>query len=818
MNPMNRTQRRAAAKQGFTPLRPTIPGVSNLFVQARASHGGGRFQEAEALYREILAVDPSHADSWHLMGVIACQTGRNEAAEELIAQAIALNPKEPAYHGNLGNALRSGGKLDAAIAAQRRALALRPDFADAHSNLGNALKDKGELEEAIRCYRRAIAINPDFVDAHLNLSQALLEQGNLGEAAASARRALAIRPTCLEASTQLAAALADQGRSGDAAATLREAVRLHPESASAHLNLGNLVTDLGLLDEAADAYAKAVALEPNFARAHKNLGDVRMSRGQRDAAIECYRKALAIEPDYAEAHNNLGGAWREEGGLGEAEACYREAVRLKPDFVEARSNLGTALYDLGRLDEAYAAYLEALKLKSIGVDREDDAPNEASFYPCGLIPALKPESARVLSNLLMTMHYDARISNPRLIAAARRYGGLFEDVPQAAAFANDRTLLSRRLRVGYVSGDFRQHAVGFFLASVLEAHDKARVEVFGYSNSTKVDGATRRLRGAADHWREIAGVTNVAVARLIREDGIDILIDLSGHTAKNRLPVFALRPAPVQASWLGYFGATGLKSMDYLVMDGFAVPEGEERGYSEAIVRLPHGRFCYAPPDYAPAPVDPPSLRRGFVTFGSFNHVAKIGDGVVRLWAQVLKADDSSRLVLKWKALREESVRSRLIAAFAAEDVAADRLELRGFSPHREMLEQYGDIDIALDPFPFGGGLTSCEALWMGVPVVTWPGDRPASRQTAGFLDNIGMRDCIASSPDDYVARATALASDRQRRAELRHSLRARMAASPLCDAPRFARALEAAYHGMWRRWRSDQKPEGFDVADPGGA
>jgi len=310
----------------------------------------------------------------------------------------------------------------------------------------------------------------------------------------------------------------------------------------------------------------------------------------------------------------------------------------------------------------------------------------------------------VLSNLLMTMHYDARISNPRLIAAARRYGELFEDVPQAAAFANDRTLLSRRLRVGYVSGDFRQHAVGFFLASVLEANDKSRFEVFSYSNSTKVDGATLRLRGAAHHWREIAGVADIAVARLIREDGIDILIDLSGHTAKNRLPVFALRPAPVQASWLGYFGATGLKSMDYLVMDGFAVPAGEERGYSEAIVRLPHGRFCYAPPDYAPAPVDPPSLRRGFVSFGSFNHVAKIGDGVVRLWAQVLKADDSSRLVLKWKALREESVRSRLIAAFAAEDVAADRLELRGFSPHREMLEQYGEIDIALDPFPFGGG------------------------------------------------------------------------------------------------------------------
>jgi predicted O-linked N-acetylglucosamine transferase (SPINDLY family) len=270
----------------------------------------------------------------------------------------------------------------------------------------------------------------------------------------------------------------------------------------------------------------------------------------------------------------------------------------------------------------------------------------------------------------------------------------------------------------------------------------------------------------------------------------------------------------VQASWLGFFGSTGLNAIDYLVMDRFAVPPGDERAYPEAIVRLPHGRFCYAPPDYAPAPADPPSLRRGFVTFGSFNHVAKIGAGVVSLWAEVLEATPSSRLVLKWKTLDEPAVRSRLIAAFREHGVEVDRLDLRGFSPHRAMLEQYGEIDVALDPFPFGGGLTSCEALWMGAPVVTWPGDRPASRQTAGFLGTIGLCECVASSAADYVARATALAADPRRLAALRHSLRGRMAASPLCDGPRFTRALETAYAGMWSRWREDRAPEGFDVAD----
>jgi protein O-GlcNAc transferase len=810
---MNRAQRRSTAKQTIRPDSAS-PGVSNLFDRARASHGAGRFQEAEALYRELLVFDPRHADSYNLLGVLACQTGRNEVAEGLFAQAIALNPREAAYHGNLGNALRNGGKLEAAIAAQRRALVLRPDFADAHSNLGNALKDKGEWLEAIRCYRRAIAIKPDFVDAHVNLSHALRKQGEFDGAVASARRALAIHPASLLAQTHLAMALADQGRSDEAADAMREAARRHPESASAHFHLGNRVNDLGLRDEAADAYAKAVALEPNFARAHNNLGVMRMAVGQRAAAIESYRNALAIEPDYADARSNLGGAWREEGRLGEAEACFREAARLKPDLAKAHNNLGTVLYELGRLDEAFASYHAALRLISIGVERAaGERKNEGRTGGCEGVPALKAESAAVLSNLLMTQHYDARISNPQLIAAARRYGDIFSDLLPAPAFSNDRTE-SRRLRVGYVSADFRQHAIGYFLPSVLEAHDKSGFEVFGYSNHSKVDDWTRRLRGAADHWREISGLSDGAAARLIRDDGIDILIDLSGHTAKNRLPLFALRPAPVQASWLGYFGSTGLKAMDYLLMDEFAVPSGEQLSYSEAIVRLPHGRFCYAPPDYAPEPVDPPSLKRSYVTFGSFNHVAKIGDGVVRLWADILKANPSSRLILKWKTFEEADVHARLRAAFSARGVDTDRLELRGFSPHRAMLEQYGEIDVALDPFPFGGGLTSCEALWMGVPVVTLPGDRPASRQTAGFLDNIGLRECLASSPSDYVARATATASNPRRLAELRHTLRARMAASSLCDGPRFARSLETAFQGMWRRWRSGGPPGGFDVTE----
>jgi predicted O-linked N-acetylglucosamine transferase (SPINDLY family) len=316
---------------------------------------------------------------------------------------------------------------------------------------------------------------------------------------------------------------------------------------------------------------------------------------------------------------------------------------------------------------------------------------------------------------------------------------------------------------------------------------------------------TRRLQGAADYWRAIVGTADSDAAAMIMRDRIDILIDLSGHTGRNRLPLFALRPAPVQASWLGYYGTTGLDAMDYLLMDEAAVPPGEERDYSETVLRLPLGRFCYAPPDYAPAPGEPPSLQRGFVTFGSFNNLTKMGPQVVALWADVLRAAPASRLLLKWKSLDDAHVRRGIVAAFEAAGIASERLELRGFSPHPEMLAEYNEIDVALDPFPFGGGLTSCEALWMGIPVMTLPRDRPASRQTAGFLGLVGLGDCIASSPEDYVRLVVAMAADRDRLRELRRMLRLRMAASPLCDGALFTPTLEAAYRHMWTR-RIDAK------------
>jgi predicted O-linked N-acetylglucosamine transferase (SPINDLY family) len=358
------------------------------------------------------------------------------------------------------------------------------------------------------------------------------------------------------------------------------------------------------------------------------------------------------------------------------------------------------------------------------------------------------------------------------------------------------------------------HPVGFFLAGVLAARSRTAIEVFCYWNHSRPDQVTVQLRELADHWRVIEEVSDAEVEAMILKDGIDILVDLSGHTAENRLPLFARRPAPVQVSWLGYPSTTGLSAIDYLVMDATAVPPGAERWCSEKVARLPHGRFCYAPPDWAPDVAD----RSGSdpVIFGSFNNTTKLTPQVVRLWTEVLKASTGSRLVLKSKTLMEAAVRDRFQAAFAEAGLETGRLELRGLSPHQDMLAEYGGIDIALDPFPFCGGTTSCEALWMGVPVVTLPGERPASRQTLGFLRTLGLDGLVAQSEADYVRIATELAADADRRAALRRDLRPRMAASPLCDGVLFTASLEAAFRGMWLRWCAGEPPVSFDVP-PGG-
>ena len=669
------------------------------------------------------------------------QAGRFAQAEQGYKDVLRVQPAHPGALFYFGMLAHQTGNHAVAVKVLELAVAAQPALAEAHAALGAALQGVGRLDDAVARFERALELKPELIEAHANLGNVLQIQGRLDAAAARYVYVAARRP----------------------------------EIAGVHSNLGIVLQAQGKLDAAVASFERALELKPDLVEAHTNLALVLGIQGKLEAAIEHYRVALAIRPDLSGIYANLGMALQAQGKMEEAIDAYRRGLAVDPNDPAALCNLGGALQDLGRLDEARASFERAL--------------------------ALKPDYSEVHSNILVLLNYDPTIDDAGLLEAHRGFDRrLTASLAAPALHGNDRSP-ERALRIGYVSGDFCRHPVGYFMLPVLAAHDRGAVEAWCYSSRVIEDDLTARLRAHAHRWQTTAGVSDADLADRIRADGIDILVDLSGHTGGNRLPVFARKPAPVQVAWLGYFNTTGVGAIDYVLMDAATVPDGAERWFTETVVRLPEGRFCYAPPDYAPPVAPLPARARGHVTFGSFNNISKVTPSVIELWAAVLRAVPDSRLILKWRSLADAAECARLRQAFGAHAIAPERLELRGRTPHEAMLGEYGDVDIALDPFPFCGGLTSCEALWMGVPIVTLPGTRPVSRQTLAFLSQLGLSALAAPSADRYVEIAAELAGDLDRLAALRAGLRARMAGSSLCDGARFARGLEAAYRTMWQRW-----------------
>ncbi len=640
------------------------------------------------------------------------------------------------------------------------------------SILGVCLAQLGRFSEAVEPMQKAVALQPSNAGLHNNLGNILSHLGRPVEAEASFRRALALQPDFVHALNNLGSTLKHMNRLGEAEAAFRRAIKLQPNSAETLNSLGTTLSGLGRFGDAESCFRRALALQPDYAEALSNLGTTLNEQGRADEAETCFRRALALRPDSAYAHNNLGNALRALRRLGEAEICFRRALALMPDLTYAHSNLGTVLIDMGRLEEAEVSLRSAL--------------------------ALEPNFADAFSNLLFAMNYRSNTSVAAL-DEARRYGQRVDAMASKRYTSWLADEHPRHLRVGMVSGDMRNHPVGYFLETVLREINPEKIELIAYSTNPEQDQFTDRLRTHFAAWKPLAGLSDTAAAELIHADGVHILLDLSGHTTHQRLPMFAYKPAPVQASWLGYFATTGVPAMDYLIADPWTLPETEEVYFTEKIWRLPETRLCFTPPN-VDVPVAPlPALTNGYVTFGCFNNLTKINDAVVALWSRVLAAVPESRLLLKSRQLKDVSVQQNIVERFAVHGIGADRLILEAPVPRAEYLVAYQRMDIALDPFPYPGGTVSAEGLWMGVPVLTLAGRHFLSRQGVGLLMNTGLPEWIASDPDDYVARAVAHASDLQGLAALRASLRERFLASPICDAKRFARHFEQALEGMWR-------------------
>ncbi|MFO1360875.1 MAG: tetratricopeptide repeat protein [Burkholderiales bacterium] len=647
---------------------------------------------------------------------------------------------------------------------------------------------------------------------------ALFEQGRIEDAESICARVLAHAPANAHALHLLGLAADRRGDHPGAVRRLEAAVDADPANGLFQLNLGNALRALGRVDDARARYARATELAPERFAAWFNLAQLQVDRGAHGAAAAAFRRALALDPASGAARLGLAAALVDSAqGSPDGKAAFAEALALlETDWTHlaeparARYVLALALAGCARWTEA-AAHLETLvadhpqraeprvQLANVynQLGRAADAVREYRATH-----RLAPEYHHALTSLLGTLNAVPDVAPEAVLEAHRDWAAAVAAplYPSTPRFTHSRAP-GRRLRVGYVSPDLRRHPVGAMFAPVLERHDPARVEAFCYYNYPRGDAMTARMRTAAHHWRDVAGLDDAAVADAIRADAIDILVDLVGHTKYTRMLVFARRPAPVQVSWLGYFNTTGLATMDYFVTDPVSSPPGQDRFFVETLVRLPATRFCFEPPDYMPEVGPLPARQNGHVTFGCLNNLVKLNDRVLALWARILAAVPGARLLLQASALSDPLLQRDFRAWAAALGIPSDRLELRRFVPVEEAARTYHDVDIALDPFPFCGGMTTLDALWMGVPVVTLPQAMIAGRQSASMLANLGLEDLIAADEAAYVAAAVALARDLDRLAALRAGLRERFRASPLADYARFARALETAYAAMWARW-----------------
>ncbi|NOG68772.1 tetratricopeptide repeat protein [Roseicella sp. DB1501] len=756
----------------------------------------------------MLASDrAAETEAWR-SGLAALAAGAPASAVPLLQRAAAAGEGGGLAFLNLGLALMQLGRLDEAEPALAQAARMLPGHAEPPFRLGTLAGLRGEAEQAARLFVTALAHDPGHVPALAALAMLEEAAGRLEAAAGLIARARALDPSEPELEVVAARLALARGEFGVACDAAMRVLALRPD----HVGAARLLAQAWLRRDGAAAALAGIAARaravPDAAGWAVAAAELHGLAGQPAAELAELRAALALAPENGELQAALGLALADAGHDAEAEPLLRAAIAARPSELDLRNRLATVLWTSHRvsamlevLEEAIRAFgpqpilllNQALALNALGEQAAAlDTAERAVAHPAGGSQAL-------ITRMAVQPYHPQRGHAAALLASGRaiceRLG------PAAPAPARPRDA-DRRLRIGLLSGGLGQHPVGWLTLAGLEALPEADFELFAYSLKPRKDAMAGRFRARCAAWREVGALEDAAIAALMVEDGIDLLLDLGGYGDGGRPGVLQQRPAPVQIKWVGMQnGSMGLDGLDWMLTDAWETPPGFERFYAERLLRLPDGYVCYAPPPAAPPVAPLPALARGHVTFGCFNNLAKITPRVLQVWGRILHGLPESRLVLRTHALAETATRERVAARLAAAGVPVERVTLAGGVPHQALLAAYGEVDIALDPFPYAGGLTVCEALWMGVPVVALAGDSFCARHAVSHLSNVGLPDWVARSEAEYVDLALARAGDLPALAGLRTGLRARVAASPLTDAPRFGRALAAALRGAWREW-----------------
>lgn len=794
--------------------------ISAAFLQALSLHREGKLEQAETFYRAILDLSPSHPETHFNLGILAVQLEQAQAGLPHFRVALENRTNEEKYWLGYIGVLHLSGQPEAA--RQVLNLASKHGLAPQTSsflNLWLAIPEITDAEPPLSIqYSLSIAPPRPERPAPQSVSDTLIahfSHGRYDEAEVLARRFTLSHPKEGFFWKALGTALWLQGEARKALIPMLRAVELMPGDVEALCNLGVALEASGKTIEAEGLYRQALSIKPDHASALNNLGDNLRLRGQLDEARQLLQQALLIQTDFAEAHNNLGCLFRSTRDYDSALEHLNQALSLRPEYPEALINLGNVLQDQHKLHAAEAAFRKALKaspdnligLNNLGNLLAIMGQSEATETLLRRAIALKPDYFDAYSNLLFNLNYGEMGSPEDRLMEARRFG---EQVTLKSGPAYSKWSLPPhpdKLRVGFVSGDFRLHPVGYFLENVLQQLAATNLELIAYSTQSQEDALTGRIRPHFTKWQSLSGLDDPSAAQHIHEDGVHILIDLSGHTAFNRLPMFAYKPAPLQISWLGYFATTGVAQIDYVLADPISLPIALHAQFTESIQYLPETRLCFSEPDSTAQVSELPALQKGYITFGSFQNMAKVSNKVLATWARILAALPAAHLRWQCKQFSDPLIVQETFSQLEQLGIEKHRITLCGPMPRDLYLAAHDEIDLILDTFPYPGGTTTCEALWMGVPTLTLAGNSMHSRQGASLLNAAGLAEWIVKTEADYYEQAITRAADVQYLANLRLELRERVKRSPLFDAKSFAQQFEITLWKLWDKARLTSPP-----------